>query len=344
MGITRLADVTGLDRLGIPVFQSTRPASRNLSVSQGKGLTPAAARVSAAMESVEMWHAEDLAHLPQLSMPVREMAYSNPIRADQLRWMGVAETFDALPITWIEARSLTGGRSGWLPRSMMELDFAQPDLFEPQMFVRNSNGLASGNTSQEALLHGLCEVVERHSWCLMRDSAHPAQALDLSSLNKPCLAELVDAIRRAGMKLAVYDTTCEIGLPAVMAKLAAEDLPVVWHGFGCHTSREIAVSRALTEAAQSRLAYIAGARDDLVGMVRYAPPHREFDAFAEPAGEVGYEELPDLATRSLADDLQRVIARLADLAYEPYWIDLTLPEIGIPVVIIFVPGLLEIDG
>ena len=58
MGITRLADVTGLDRIGVPVFQAIRPLSRSVSVSQGKGLDPDAARASALMEAVETWHAE----------------------------------------------------------------------------------------------------------------------------------------------------------------------------------------------------------------------------------------------------------------------------------------------
>src|SRR5690242_2091930 len=72
-GVTRVADVTGLDHLGIPVFQAIRPASRNLSVSQGKGLSAAAARVSAAMEALELWHAERLDHLPKVVLSPREM-------------------------------------------------------------------------------------------------------------------------------------------------------------------------------------------------------------------------------------------------------------------------------
>ena len=58
MGITRLANVTGLDVIGIPVVMSVRPCSRSLSVSQGKGLDLDSAKVSAAMESVEGYHAE----------------------------------------------------------------------------------------------------------------------------------------------------------------------------------------------------------------------------------------------------------------------------------------------
>ncbi|MEI8003584.1 MAG: methanogenesis marker 1 protein, partial [Methanothrix sp.] len=46
-GITRVADITNLDRIGIPVFSSIRPmADRGaISVYNGKGATPTEAKV-----------------------------------------------------------------------------------------------------------------------------------------------------------------------------------------------------------------------------------------------------------------------------------------------------------
>jgi Cytidylate kinase/YcaO cyclodehydratase, ATP-ad Mg2+-binding len=103
-GITRVADVTALDRIGIPVWQAVRPASRNLSVSQGKGATPEAARVSAAMEAVELWHAEDLGHLPAVVMSPREMRYDNAIPLAALRWKPRLPEVSAVPMPWVRAR------------------------------------------------------------------------------------------------------------------------------------------------------------------------------------------------------------------------------------------------
>jgi len=347
IGITRVADVTRLDRLGIPVFQSVRPASRNLSVSQGKGATPAAARVSAAMESVEMWHAEDLdrlGHLERVTLSLEEMRYRNPIRQKELRWMTGTRSFESVPLEWIEARSLTRSRPGWLPRDMVELDFTTGELFRPQMFVRNSNGLASGNDVQEALLHGLCEVVERHAWYLAQVQPERLVALDPDTLDSPALEELVDAVRAVGWKLGLYDITWEAGLPTAFAKLVAPDLPVVWHGSGCHPSPEVALSRALTEAAQSRLTYIAGARDDLVALASGARFERSFETFVEPPEARTLAEVEDVSTERVDDDVERTVARLAALDLEAFWIDLTHPELGIPVVSTFVPGLKEMHG
>src|SRR5262245_30436411 len=59
-GITRIADLTGLDTLGVPVFAAIRPMGLSLSTQQGKGVSPEAARVSALMESLETYSAEHL--------------------------------------------------------------------------------------------------------------------------------------------------------------------------------------------------------------------------------------------------------------------------------------------
>ena len=61
MGITRVGMITGLNSIGLPVAQATRPNSRAVAVSLGKGVTVAAAKVSAIMEAAETYHAETVA-------------------------------------------------------------------------------------------------------------------------------------------------------------------------------------------------------------------------------------------------------------------------------------------
>ena len=78
MGITRIANVTGLDTIGIPVVMVCRPNSRSVAVSQGKGLTLAAAKASGVMESVEGYHAEHIA-LPLKYSDYEELRYSHQV-------------------------------------------------------------------------------------------------------------------------------------------------------------------------------------------------------------------------------------------------------------------------
>jgi YcaO-like protein with predicted kinase domain len=344
MGITRVADVTGLDHLGVPVYQAVRPRSKNLSVSQGKGLTRAAARVSAAMESIEMWHAESLDHLKQVRMPLREMEYGNPIDPDTLRWMKGARVFRAAPIQWIELTSLVSGRTAWLPRGMIELDFSAPDLFEPDMFVCNSNGLASGNDLNEAILHSLCELVERHAWHLTQ--VDPARLIPLDSDSVPdgAVSEMLDDLRSRGAKVGLYDFTWEVGVPAIFVKLVMPDMPVVWHGAGCHTSPDVALSRAVTEAAQSRLTQIAGARDDLISLARGARLRRSYDDYVEPTPQRSFSEIQDVSQDVVGRDVEQVVSMLHQHGFEPFYVDLSLPDTGVSVSLTFAPGLREMHG
>lgn len=349
-GITRVADVTGLDGLGIPVYQAVRPASRNLSVSQGKGLTAEAARVSAAMEALELWHAECLDHLPTVAMSAREMRRSSAVPLDALRWSrdtkAWADRLAVAPLEWLAARSLLGGRDGLLPRAMLELDFTPAEPLRPRPFDLTSNGLASGNCREEAELHALCELIERHALALAEPGRAPGGperrlAMDPAAVEAPWCRDLLARVRAAGGKVALWDLTWEVGVPVVLAEMALPDLPHVWRGSGCHPSPEVALSRALTEAAQSRLTYIAGARDDLV-LLAGAPSQRDATiGFDEPVARRRFDDLPDLATATLEGDLAAVLERLAGRGYEPFAVDLARPEVGVAVVFAFTPGLLE---
>ncbi len=341
-GITRVADVTALDVLGVPVYQAVRPASRNLAVSQGKGATADAARVSAVMEGFELWHAEDLGPVSQVTVSVGEMRDANAIPFTGLRWAGGIRVPRRLPLAWVRAESCTGGRHGWLPRIMLELDFRMRLELPPRLFDLTSNGLASGNCREEALLHGLCELIERHALFLAREEPHRRVPLVAVSIEEPWMRGVLARIREAGMKVALWDYTWEAGVAVVVADLAGPDFPRVWRGSGCHPDPSVALSRALTEAIQSRLTYISGARDDLPELPSSLAAREVFDAFAEPVGERYFAALPDLSGPSVAGDLATMVERLAGLDLPAFYVDLTRPELNVPVTYSFVPGLREI--
>ena len=159
MGITRLADITGLDRIGLPVFVTVRPNSRSVATSQGKGLTPDAARVAALMEAAETWHAE------RVEAPLRLAA------ADELQGRVVAverlpmrarSRFDrGRPLLWLQGRELGTGEPTWLPFELVHTDYRVPQPPCAGCFPIGTNGLAAGVTRDEALRHALCELIER---------------------------------------------------------------------------------------------------------------------------------------------------------------------------------------
>jgi ribosomal protein S12 methylthiotransferase accessory factor len=161
---------------------------------------------------------------------------------------------------------------------------------------------------------------------------------------------VLDRFAAAGLLVGIWELTSDVGLPVFLCHLTtrapdpARPLPV-GAGQGCHTRREIALLRALTEAAQSRLTVIAGTRDDLF-VDDYASltestalaAHRAF--LAQQPAERPFTAAPTYDFPTFTADLQFVCDRLQAAGIrEIIRVDLTQPEIGVPVVRVIVPGL-----
>jgi ribosomal protein S12 methylthiotransferase accessory factor len=349
MGITRLANLTGLDHIGVPVFTAIRPNARSLATSQGKGLDEDSARVSALMESIEVWHAE------HIRLPLYQDSYlalcntTSVIDITALpHWEGSPPRLD-VPLLWIEGYNLLQQRTTWVPHDSVTANSVRPPGFSPT-FLRSSNGLASGNHLLEAIVHGLCEVIERDAEFLWRVS-DDFRLLDLDTVDDPGCREVIERVERAGVRVAAWDMTSDLGIPAYGALLLAgpnqpsgRDLGI-HYGFGCHLSGGIALLRALTEAAQTRVTYIAGSRDDFfrhdyeqsTDESLLAGIEAELDA--TPARQ-DFTQRPSLASDSFQQDLATLLEALTRVGIDSaVVVDLTRPEIGIPVVKVVVPGL-----
>lgn len=338
VGITRLADVTWLDEIGIPVYQAVRPNSWTLSVSQGKGLTDDLAKVSAAMESIESWHAERVGP-GELVATVADMERECGYRVHELPLEGRHHLRPGLKLEWTTARRLDDGADTFLPTGLLRLDGRVRDTWMPPLFALNSNGLASGNTFAEAALHGLYEVVERD--CLTRAERIPPRVLDLASVDGPA-RDLLDRLDAAGVDVRVEVLSSPTGLACFSATIWSEMFPVLFAGAGAHLDRDVALCRALTEAAQSRVTEIAGARDDLAsGGYRRAGSHRPTrPAPPSETDRTTYDEIGSVRNESLADDLRTTVAGvLAVTGRSPLVVDHTRHEVGIPVVRVVCPGL-----
>lgn len=345
LGVTRLADVTGLDRIGIPVFQAIRPLSLSLSVSQGKGATADAARVSALMEAIELHHAETCTSDEQ-----------GVADADEARLWGLMTQADrqvapfdpARSRGWVNGIDLLTGRRLRLPHGLVSMDFTaipDPDLWP------NSNGLASGNTPAEARASALCEAIERdcHArWLEHGLRARQASAIDPDSITDRLGRWLIGKVRRANLTLSLWDMTGAIGVAvigcAITERGAARtvQLPPAM-GAGCHPDASVALARALCEAAQTRAALIAGARDDIAPERYRAAGEQRFGFmlamldFARPTRP--WTAIPSHCHDDADTDLSWLLDRCAAQAVGPVaCVDLGRPDIGIDVVKLLVPG------
>ena len=348
MGVTRLGDITGLDRIGIPVAVAVRPNSRSVSVSQGKGLELPQAMASALMEAAEGFHAEEIG--PCRRAGYLDLAAKQTVVDPASLSAGIRPFEPGASIDWIAGYDLLRRGPCWVPGEIVHTDYtSEPDWF----FLCGSNGLASGNHLIEAINAALYELVERDAvacWIASPIERRASRTVDLGSIDDPDCHTLLDKYAAARIAVRVWDVTTDIGIAAFLCEirdLSSGDPRQLrrFHGSGCHADRGIALARALTEAAQTRLTYIAGIRDDLSAAEYQEPEGSEIadalmDALARESGLLRFGEAPSFAAEDLAEDLRWALGRLRAVGVEQaIAVDLTRPEFGIPVVRLVVPGL-----
>lgn len=339
VGVTRVADITRLDSIGIPTFQAIRPLSRTLAVSQGKGMTPELARLSAVMESVETWHVEQPAR-PALTAAPREIGVQLGYEVSALAPCEPSLLHDGLPLDWVEARSLVDGARTLVPVNVVRLTLEEHTGWNPPVFFESTNGLASGNTRVEAALHALCEVIERDAMtAAVAGGGEMGVRVDPRTAGSAVAEELCALIERADVTLEVRLVPSPTGLPCFLAWVASHEYPAPMFGFGCHLSPDIALTRAVSEAAQARLAYISGARDDLRDDFGPVDVGRLKSARAGAAADIGDLVAEPAPHDSLVGALAHVVKRAAAaFSHPPLVVDLTREEIGVPVVKVVAPG------
>jgi len=341
-GITRLANITDLDWIGIPVWQAILPNGRLYSVSQGKGLTHAQAQVSALMEGLEQFHAAQI-QVPSVTETVgamrRQLAY------DPYALVLSEPSFlnDAMPIEWLPATDLTTGTETWVPRAVCDCNGTVSERLSLPLFRVSTNGLASGNTVAEALVHALCEVIERDAVARRGQGAAFVEVMvDLDTISSRLARQVLERFRQAGLTTLVTDASGPTGVPCYEVWVDHPDGPALGWGSGAHPQRATALIRALTEAAQARATYIAGSRDDL-GRTNYRRDEidagvRHYTQTVRP--QRSFLDAPDLPRRSLPADVHDLVRHVTALTgMSPVAVDLTRPDFGLPVVFVVAPGL-----
>ncbi len=359
-GITRVTDITGLDELGIPVLTAVRPNARSLSVSQGKGVTRPDAEASAVMEALETHAAETFRPSLLLGHPDELAAAGHRIAAvDELPRSPEAVDIDR-ELLWCAGTGMTGNERVYVPFDVVHVDWTLPQGYAAGLFPQDSNGLGSGSTPAEAGSHALCELIERDAaalFGLLDGAERAARRLDPSDIPDVRVAKLLERYAANDVLVGVWDLTTDTTTPTVLAHIVSTEpdpfrpLPAA-AGLGTHPDATVAVLRALTEAAQSRLVTIAGARDDQLRgeYARVFDPAGSERVRAELAATTHRRHLTawadsaaaraSAAASQVTADLARLVAQVADITgHEPVAVDLTPPGWPIAVARVLAPGL-----
>lgn len=349
-GISEVTDITDLDILGVPVFVSVRPQARGESVTFGKGLRRIDAEVGAYMEALEFYFAEPgIGSVSTRWGSARDVAGQE--RADDaiLDFVPLLQREVDLDSSLLLAsvRDLENGVECAIPAELIY--YPAPDVGQ-SIFGSSTNGLASGNSLLEATVQALLELIERDIWSFefIRGAS---KLVDVGSLPDD-VREIVERAERNGLQLKVRTIPNDFGIPffaAFVFDLNNPSRKTFNGGWACDPDRNRALVRAVTEAAQSRLAFIEGRRKVPTSRTAgFAMDAQEREAklvrqhmlgVSDPQQQVSLTDIPGhVVAGTLQQKLDLVIERLRLVVQAPiYRVVFTQPESPLQVVRVVVP-------
>lgn len=349
VGVTRIADITDLDRVGIPVLSAIRPGAAEgaISIYSGKGSNQDQARISAIMESVERCCAEP--------------SNMNPDMEDEAHLRSIVDTYENLSrkvntvyppdlltaeplmkntrLEWVIGHDLLTKENVLVPSNAVYHPYT-PSNGGTQIFRSNTNGLASGNTMEEAILHGLLEVIERDALSIAEFNKNPGREIILKP-EDGMVYKLKKMFDDAGIIAKVWLLTHDIDLPTVVCALddpVLKDPAMLVMGAGSHLKPEIAVSRALTEAAQSRVVQIHGAREDtdreaVVRTFGYEAMKRLNKYwYIDSEEKVALSDIEDKSADTPAKNIETILNLLKGISPNAIIADLSRSSVNLPVI------------
>ncbi len=349
-GMKPLEDITEMDNIGIPVFSIYRDSTAKGTFGNynGKGATKEQAMASAVMEALERYSAE-VREDDEIIYGTYEQAKANGLTVnpyDLILPMNVLNYVQDAQIAWTEGFEMFRGEPVWVPACEAFYPY-YPDG-DLQLYRFHTNGLAAGNTMEEAILHALFELIERDAWSIAEFNEYANADIEIDDENSVAW-KLLKQFEENGVEIHLKDLTSDIGIPTIGAAaddVRTKDPELLTIGVGTHLNPEIACIRALTEVAQSRTTHKHGIKINAqlqkktqdMGYEKIKKINRMW--YSDSKNRKKLSEMVNEATDYVLDDIEIVLGRLMDRGFDMVVaVDLTREEIGVPVVRMVVPGL-----
>jgi ribosomal protein S12 methylthiotransferase accessory factor len=395
IGVTRISDITYLDKLYIPNYSAVLPGTQDsIWVYSGKGPTKVQAKVGALMESVERYCAlSSRCSINPIQGTYSQLSkiYDKVLHPYEVIESVEEEYDDNESVAFLPGFDILKNEKVLVPAELAMYKFSPPSPSIRVFSYSHTNGLASGNIIEEAICHALCEVIERDAASIadLCSSDIPYSILKniMNSVNNVSRSEtvrisadkfvddsslfpevnvsditkefepikfLVKKFAEKGISLMVkYITQKDIDIPTFVAssiEWVSSSYGYFAKGYGTHPDARIAMIRAITELSQTRAVNIQGARDDLRKIM-----YKENDEIYKRKWQfmkstcrdhkcdeniVMFSEIKTYVKRGILDDINLILNRLKKAGLKRVIVvDITDPQIGIPVVRVIVPGL-----
>ncbi|MFD1676419.1 TOMM precursor leader peptide-binding protein [Alicyclobacillus fodiniaquatilis] len=148
--------------------------------------------------------------------------------------------------SWVWAYSTKFNQSVLIPE---QIAYYGPTADEKRFIKETSNGCAIGGTLEEAVLHGIFEVLERDGFLNMWYAKMPLPELKLGSHCPARISEVYHRLVDDGFEVRLFNISHDLSIPAICAVAINEenDYPKVVSGSACHLNPYQAVYGALRE-------------------------------------------------------------------------------------------------
>jgi ribosomal protein S12 methylthiotransferase accessory factor len=340
--------------------------------SSGKGISEAQAKASALCEAIERYSGERTGAEVIVTASFREirerfgtdaihpnevMLYSNRQLAEHEAWNEKKSKFnrvpdaldESVPIDWTPVWSLTHARHKYLPTQLLYYQSKASAACDTFYSMGCSNGNASGNNLEEAVLQGFCELVERDAVALWWYNRLRKPGVAVESFEEPYLLDLRGYYQTLGREAWALEITSDLGIPAFAAvsRLCAGPEERILFGLGCHFDARIALQRAFAEMNQM-LALAQGGEDgklaiedeETLSWLKTATlANRPYMAPHETMATKQREDCPSLHSGNLLEDIRLCRSIVEERGMEVLVLDQTRPDVKMPVVKVIVPGL-----
>lgn len=348
-GLGQPEDITSKDNVGIPVFSVDRQETA-LGIPKyynGKGVTKEQAEASAVMESIERYSAEmrdtDEVVFGTYEQACEVMATVNPV--DLILPIWALDRLEGAEIAWTPGWEMFRGEPIWVPACEAYYPY-KPDT-DLQLFKFHTNGIAAGNTMEEAVLHATFELIERDAWSIAEYRNTPVPDVVVDPYSVP--GQLLEKFRAQGVEIHLKDLTSDVGVTTIGAAsddVRTKDPEMLNIGVGTHLNPEIAAIRAITEVAQSRATHKDGKKINAqlqrvtneMGYEKIKEINRIW--YTESKRKINLSDMRDEATDDVLDDIELVFGKLVEAGFDSVIaVDLTRPELDVPAVKMIIPGM-----
>ncbi|MDY6838063.1 MAG: YcaO-like family protein [Thermodesulfobacteriota bacterium] len=329
-------------RLGIPVYFSIcgKDARDVIGAEKqmGKGATPDQSEASAVMELAERFSffsfckdpgkflVEEYRNIKDPVLPFEAIALSVHDDSDDLD--KAREVFSRLPLKWTWAYNLTREEEMLIP-------------FDWFFAINEFNGPSAGNCVEEALIQGICEVIERHVSSMISQNKLGIPAIRKASISDPVALEMIGKYEKAGVRLFISDFSFNTGIPTVGAlaydpSTFPQRSEIVWTA-GTTPNPQKALNRALTEVAQLAGDFNTGSNYVASGLPKFRTIE-EADFVLRCDREVGISELPDLSHDNMKVEVENCVSTLSKIGMEVIVVNVTNPILQVPAFYTIIPG------